>query len=298
MDANGCIQFPISTPTGLQQCNIATGLVVNNSSIIVQGNGSELDYTGINSGVMAGSGYPSISIRNLLVDANSISGTPNIFNLDGFDYFHLQNVLDEGGGPSGYFFVNSPSALSSNVVFDSSWGEGQSTISATSISMLNTNLGYGGGGTTIIAGQYFSMISSTNAGPLILATGSASFEADDAYSLNLGTALLNVTGSIEIGGPSTIAGSSKAGQLCVFFPGTLPNFPQCFIFGPTTPGIVYSHAATQLAACSSTAIGTAWVSDATSLTPGTAYSVSAGAGAITVQVQCTHSGGTYAWQTM
>jgi len=40
------------------------------------------------------------------------------------------------------------------------------------------------------------------------------------------------------------------------------------------------------------------VSDATALVPGTAYSVTAGAGADTVRVQCTLVSGTYAWQTM
>ena len=64
------------------------------------------------------------------------------------------------------------------------------------------------------------------------------------------------------------------------------------------PPVIFSHAGTQLAACASGTIGTSWVSDATSLTPGTAYSVSAGAGAITVQVECTHSGSSYSWQTM
>jgi hypothetical protein len=68
--------------------------------------------------------------------------------------------------------------------------------------------------------------------------------------------------------------------------------------GILKPPTIYSHAGTQLAACASGTIGTAWVSDATSLTPGTAYSVSAGAGAITVQVECTHSGSSYSWQTM
>jgi hypothetical protein len=34
------------------------------------------------------------------------------------------------------------------------------------------------------------------------------------------------------------------------------------------------------------------------LTPGTAYSVSAGAGSDVVRVQCTYNGSVYAWQTM
>ena len=71
------------------------------------------------------------------------------------------------------------------------------------------------------------------------------------------------------------------------------------ISGVVRPGTIYCSTCTiQLPACSAVTIGEATVSDATSLTPGTAYSPSAGAGAITVKVQCTHSGSTYAWQTM
>ena len=68
--------------------------------------------------------------------------------------------------------------------------------------------------------------------------------------------------------------------------------------GISMPLLIFSHAGTQLAACASTTIGTAWVSDAVALTPGTAYSPSAGAGTDTIQVQCTYTGSAYAWQTM
>jgi hypothetical protein len=54
----------------------------------------------------------------------------------------------------------------------------------------------------------------------------------------------------------------------------------------------------QLAACASGTAGyRATVGDASSLTPGTAYSVSAGAGTNLVGVQCTYSGSAFAWQT-
>ena len=49
--------------------------------------------------------------------------------------------------------------------------------------------------------------------------------------------------------------------------------------GIIMPGTTYSHAGTQLNACAiGTLGGKAFVSDATALVPGTAYSVSAGAG--------------------
>ena len=70
------------------------------------------------------------------------------------------------------------------------------------------------------------------------------------------------------------------------------------VFNTTAPLIKYSHAGTQLAACAVGTVGEeAVVSDASSLTPGTAYSITAGAGSIVVRVQCTLTGSTYAWQT-
>jgi hypothetical protein len=74
--------------------------------------------------------------------------------------------------------------------------------------------------------------------------------------------------------------------------------------GPVTgssvvPSLIYSAAGTALAACASGNVGTeAVVSDASALTPGTAYSVSAGAGSDATHVQCTLTGSTYAWYTM
>ena len=78
-----------------------------------------------------------------------------------------------------------------------------------------------------------------------------------------------------------------------------PTTTATYLAGITLPTVIYSHAGTQLAACASGLQGgEAVVSDATALTPGTAYSVTAGAGADTVRVQCTLVSGTYAWQTM
>jgi hypothetical protein len=71
-----------------------------------------------------------------------------------------------------------------------------------------------------------------------------------------------------------------------------------YLGGIIKPLLIYSKAGTELAACGATTIGTAWVSDASALTPGTAYTPSAGAGTNTVQVQCTYTGSVYAWQTM
>jgi len=71
------------------------------------------------------------------------------------------------------------------------------------------------------------------------------------------------------------------------------------IGGVEVPVITYGHAGTPLMACVAGFEGaTAPVNDAISLTPGTPYSPSAGAGGDTTRVQCTYNGSTYAWQTM
>ena len=69
--------------------------------------------------------------------------------------------------------------------------------------------------------------------------------------------------------------------------------------GPARFGTTYTAAGTALPACASATKGAiALVGDATSVTPGTAYTT--GGGTITINVQCTYdsSGPTYAWQTM
>lgn len=72
------------------------------------------------------------------------------------------------------------------------------------------------------------------------------------------------------------------------------------VFGPSFAAQTkYSHAGTQLASCASTIDSQkAYVLDASSLTPGTAYSVTAGAGTVHTWVECVYSGSAYAWQTM
>ena len=66
------------------------------------------------------------------------------------------------------------------------------------------------------------------------------------------------------------------------------------------PLTTFSKAGTVLTTCAVGIVGAmAVVSDATSLTPGTAYVPSAGSpGTDTVRVQCALTGSTYAWQTM
>jgi hypothetical protein len=100
-----------------------------------------------------------------------------------------------------------------------------------------------------------------------------------ATGLTPGTAAICANGT---GGAFTNVGCATA---------TLPSIIQ--------PALIYSHAGTQLPACTSGYSGAeAAVSDATALFPGTAYSPSAGAGGDTVRVQCTYAASVFAWQTM
>jgi hypothetical protein len=122
--------------------------------------------------------------------------------------------------------------------------------------------------------HYFDI---TNSG----ATASVPFSAPSITDSGLtpGTAPICANGT---GGTFTNVGCATA---------TLPSIIQ--------PALIYSHAGTQLPACTSGYSGAeAAVSDATALFPGTAYSPSAGAGGDTVRVQCTYAASVFAWQTM
>ena len=113
------------------------------------------------------------------------------------------------------------------------------------------------------------------------------YEGYEAYPLADSDTNENVIGNTAIGHGSntTTLGNSSV--------------TATYLAGITLPLVIYSHVGTQLAACASGLQGgTAVVSDATALVPGTAYSVTAEAGADTVRVQCTLVSGTYAWQTM
>ena len=123
------------------------------------------------------------------------------------------------------------------------------------------------------------------------------------------THLLTTVSSVFVGGNTRALADADTNE-CVFGYGvtghgsntcTIGNTSilATYLAGSIMPSVVYSHAGTQLAACSSTyAGGEAVVSDASVLTVGTAYSPSAGAGSDTVRVQCTYTGSTYAWQSM
>jgi hypothetical protein len=127
-------------------------------------------------------------------------------------------------------------------------------------------------------------------------TGTTTGEQYGIY-VNSGSPVLNISGNTitnHHGGDVGQAGGAT--PTMNFGINTLTN-------GPTEPynmpQIIFSHAGTQLFACAVAYVGTeATVGDATALTPGTAYSVSAGAGSDTVRVQCALVGSSYAWQTM
>ena len=149
---------------------------------------------------------------------------------------------------------------------------GQGAGSAVTSANYNTLIGYSAGST----GTNNLTSGSDN---VILGSSSNLAGATDTNEIVIGAL---TTG---LGSNTTIIGKSST--------------TQTHIGGIILPIVIYSHAGTQLAACAAGIVGgMAVVSDATALTPGTAYSVSAGAGSDTVYVQCALIGTTYAWQTM
>jgi hypothetical protein len=291
MNANGCIQLPVNTHPaipGPTTCKFASPLVQNNTSLTIVGNGSIFEYAGTGAGYSFIDPTPFYGLTSLRLEkmqlADTTSGTGLSFiNPAGIQYVSFNGVYDSNAH-SGYSTftassyinyllvqnssMNSPS-LTADFVFDNVDIIGNSSLSGTG-AMSSALLS---GGLTLGGGTNVSFSSTTIAGLLALGTA--------------GT----ISGSATV---NSISGGGRSGNFCYLI-GTAST---CLTYGLQT----YSSASNQLSPCSSTVIGTslgtAWVSDATSLTPGTPYSVSAGAGAITVQVQCTHSGSSYSWQTM
>jgi len=295
MDANGCIRLPVSTPANLQQCNFASALLENNSSLIIEGSGSLFNYTGTGTALSysgGGGAEPAyLKLHNLILGASSASGTPYFLNPLNLQSITIDGVYDQGG-PTGYHSIYAPSGLlfgdvRNSTLYDVDIGSGGGA------SFTNVNLEASSGATNSITLGYgtFTSFNVLDGGLNLTGSSRITFNSSTiSGALTLGS-LQSLNGSATV---SSISGTAASGNFCYL----IGSVSTCLTYGVPT----YSNATTQLYACSYSVIGTsqstAWVSDASSLTPGTAYSVSAGAGAITVQVQCTHSGSTYSWKTM
>ena len=270
MDANGCVQLPRSTPGNLQQCDIASGIVQNNGSLTIIGNGSYMPYSGTETGISVGTGtgsfIPNITIKNILLDAVSPTGTPTIIDTTNANISILEGVYDLGSGPSGYTFVDDGSVHS---VFNNVGGGDALSESDNGI---YSNVGF----------QSFNLSGNGN------------------YTFNG----LNVTNELDVNSAASIngyaqyatfSGTPSSGSLCTF---SSSDSPSCTSYGPVLPGIVYSAAGTPLPgttggddACSTIPVGAqATVSDATIPTYLGAY---VSGGGVVAGVRCN---GTI-WQT-
>jgi len=144
--------------------------------------------------------------------------------------------------------------------------------------------------------SYYNVAIGSSAGEFI--SGGSTQNTTGIYSTLLGYAtepLANGDSNETVIGSQAIGNGSNTATI------GNSSVTATYLGGITMPIVVYTHAGTQLAACASGTLGgEAVVGDAASggLTPGTAYSVTAGAGSVTVRVQCTLTGSTYAWQTM
>lgn len=249
-DQNATIQLPISgTTAGLVQCNIITDLLVNNGSLKVLMNGSELSYAGTGTMIKSSGTQPIPPILEFdtgEVDSISATGTPALFDIGGLYALNLNGVSDLGDGPSGYKFIGQTSSTFSVVLNDVQGGEsdltGVSIVSINSLGLL--------GGLDLTDDPIVSLI-----GPF--------------GDVNItGVELIKASIFPQDGG--VVTGAAKSGQLCIADGADVSN-PSCTTYGPVLPGIIYSAAGTALpgttggdAACSVNG-AQATVSDATYL---------------------------------
>ena len=267
MDANACIQFPISTALNLQECNVATGLVQNNLSLTMELNFSNLSYSGTGA-LLSGNSLVAFTttVRDGALDLTSTTGTPAEIDGTKMAFLTLENIQDPGSGPTGYYSVlNSPtSTIMNGATLDGVFVVSpNSVLAATNSSFLND--------LTLSSGAFLTM-AGNNIGGNLIATGSRS-----------------VNGNANLGG--SIIGSPQSGVFSYLDLGVSPK-PHTVIWGPVVPGIIYSAAGAALPTCDATNnVGAnATVSDATYLTG--AY---VSGGTYTAPVYCQKNGSSYTW---
>ncbi len=230
--------------------------------------------TGIGNNNIA-NGYAALSSNTTGVQ-NTANGNAALFSNTTGSY-NTANGFDAlfSNTTGSYNTANGYAALLLNTTGFDNTANGMYALYSNTTGSYNTANGY-------VAGEYIADGVTANQ-----TSSNSVYEGYEAYPLVNGDTNENVIGNTAIGHGSntTTLGNSSV--------------TATYLAGITLPLVIYSHAGTQLAACASGLQGgMAVVSDATALVPGTAYSVTAGAGADTVRVQCTLVSGTYAWQTM
>jgi hypothetical protein len=254
MDQNGCIQLPVTTiGSGLQQCNIGTGLLVNNQSLQILGNGSELDYTGTGLGFSIGTAsQPMVGVHNLLVDATSSTGTPVIFETSDMNAI-FENVKDLGSGPSGYSTIsNEVDGEQSLVIANSNLGplllDGTSRLNLVSVGALSLSVGTNN---VSLSGTNIDAIT------LLAGAGVVNFSSVSTQLLTIGAGQ-SVSGIVSA---ISIVGVQASGCLT----NQITGVTTCG--GPVQAGVIYTAAGTPIPACSSDLNGAqATVGDATTPT--------------------------------
>ncbi len=188
INANTCIQFPISTSGNVQQCNINTPLTGPTSgdlTLTIHGNGSELNYVGATSTAAIGFEGPiNVDIDNLDINTQTLS-TGNIgveLTSAAASVIQLTNTIISAG-PSG---LGSGGAAYKAISIGEDVGGG---------SLINKNLTTDG---TIAMGNTSDFAAS-------LADTNTSFVspgvAEDAYDLVVGAA--SVTNYADSGGETS-----------------------------------------------------------------------------------------------
>jgi hypothetical protein len=174
-------------------------------------------------------------------------------------------------------------------------GTGCAQISPSQLNISNTST---------FSGGYIPIASSSTSSPASLALFQGAYSSGAYASFFALTALGSSNQYAQGTGSEETVVTAKAGYAEDFATGSTAGSAASVRYqispgGVILPKVTFNSSTNVLTTCGSTILGAlAFVTDASALTPGTAYSPSAGAGSDAVWVQCALTGSTYAWQTM
>jgi hypothetical protein len=283
-------------PSGGTQIDVGTvGLTLHRGTAFY-GNSQFLQYDGATSAITFDTSNVVFNnnqiVRDLIVEFTTSSATHIAFDTgNGVNCCGAQidfiNDADEGDSLSGCLSIKNLNGAYIEVVnYTSSCNVSlQTGASWAGYTLINSSFS----GTGYLDGAGISIISSSLGAEHVASLYASYVEvvSSQANFIGGGTWILfGQIGASSISGtlPNTGITSSNNGNL---------------FYGLVGAGTIYSAAGKVLSDCGSTTVAsTAWVSDASAFTPGTAYVPAAGAGTDTVQVGCTYTGSVYAWETM
>ena len=216
MDANSCIQFPISTSaSGQKQCWVASGLVQNNAQLTILGN-STLIYDSATGGTLFSNNKAGGTVWDLNLYDMSIDTYPGSDTIDATAYssIYLYDLIQLGASHN---FLNAAIGIWGRISIENSFTEDNINLAVhngSSFSALNSVLGPTVNISVNLGGGNYSGVSLNGiVGPSTLnltGTKAATFANANFGSVNLGS-LTQVSGALNA---TSLTGTAASGQLC------------------------------------------------------------------------------------